>query len=212
MKNASSIKTVTERSVNNLQTLFTVVIALALVEAIKSIIAFKTSLVSINFNVKFLPTFVALVSTLIPFHHGANRYLDETYIVKQGPIRPLTGLIDFFFFFFEAAVFYVMALSIQQPKFFFFALLFLFGIDIIWLIFVYYSANESFKKIKHWLWLNILLVIVVLIINPGKFMADDIYKWILLAIFVVGRTVLDYIFEWPFYWPAYDASDSNNLD
>ena len=156
-----------------------------------------------NINIKSLPTFAALVFTIIPFHHGASRYLDETYI-RKSPGRPLAGLIDFFFFFIEAIIFYVMALLISQPKPFFFVLSALFGIDIIWLVFVYFTEPESFKKIRWWLLLNTIMVLVLLVVNAGTFMADNAYKWIVLAALVLIRTVIDYKSEWAYYWPIND--------
>jgi len=206
MKKINSLRSVTERSVDNLQTLYTVVVGLALVEGIKSILNLRTDTNLISINLKSLPTFFALVFTLIPFHHGANRYLDETYIDSRNPRHPLTGLVDFFFFFFEAIIFYSMALLIPQPKSFFFALLLLLVIDIVWLIFVYFSASESFGKIRHWLWLNAATVLIVFIFIVSKFMAEDINKWIVLASIVLVRTVLDYFLEWSFFWPKYEKN------
>lgn len=210
MNQISTNRGVSERSVNSLQTLYTVVIALALVEAIKAIINIQTDTNSIYVNWKSLIPFSALVFTLIPFHHGANRYLDEMYIVKGCQGRPLTGLIDFLFFFVEAAVFYIMSLSISQPKLFFYTLTILFVIDIVWLIFVYFSSNESFKKIKYWFWLNLGTIFLLLIFNATKLLDDDINKWIILLLVTLLRTVLDYILEWSFFWPSNNSSTIKN--
>jgi len=202
-------RTVTERSVSNLQTLITVVISLALIQAIESVVSFQGDPVSLSINIKLLvTTFLVLIVTLIPFHHGANRYLDETYIDKKRARRPMTGLVDFFFFFVEAGIFYGMALSISEPRFFFFLLVILLGIDVAWLLFVLVNDYETFKKIKHWLWLNLIMIILVLVFRAGTFMPDAFDKWFVLGIIAIIRTGLDYKLEWPFYWPAFDSSQA----
>jgi len=204
--NASSPKgTLTARSVDNLQTLYTVVVALALAQAIKSLLNVAGEEGRLTINVEQIPTFAALLFTLIPFHHGASRYLDEAYIPTRPQGRPLTGLVHFFLFFIEALALYVMALLTPRPKLFFFALAGLLGIDLVWLVFVYFSARPSFQKVRCWFWLNLPTVIIVLILNAGRFMADGACKWLVLAALVLVRTGLDYELGRRFYWPDENA-------
>ena len=69
---ASENKERIKESVGTLKQLYSVVIALALTEAIASLVSKSDSGVAVNYSP--LPWFIALVFTLIPFHHGAMRH------------------------------------------------------------------------------------------------------------------------------------------
>lgn len=195
------------RSLDHLQTLYTVIIGLSIVEGIKSLLILdieieSASLFSMVINYEAIPTFLTLIFTIIPFHHGAKRYLDDTYIFREINEIPLTGLIDFIVFFVEAIVFFIMASLIPIPKYFFLMLIFLLTIDIVWVGFVYFTSNYSFQKIKFWLYANLTYAIVLPIFIYGNFILNESITWSLLAVFSFIRTVCDYKFSWSFYWPS----------
>lgn len=147
---------------------------------------------------EFLPTFLTFIIVLIPFYHGASRYLDETYIINKDKVHPLIGLIDFIFFFTEAIFFYIIALLISQPKSFFFWVIALLLLDVIWLLFVRITSKKRFNDIIYWFILNIItapILFVCIII-----LSDNIITWIILLIIMLIRTMLDYILEGFFYW------------
>jgi hypothetical protein len=199
-----------ERSVSNLQTLYTVVVGLALVKALQTIFFKDANLESMRISWAYLPALISLVVTMIPFYHGACRYLDETYICKRKQESKLGGLIDFIFFFCEGSIFYILALSLEDPLAFFRWWLILLLMDIIWLVFVFFNANNVFKKIKSWFWLNLASGLVVFAAIASKFFKEDINEWIILTAFLLVRSVLDYSLAWLFYWPSYDSSDESS--
>jgi len=139
--------------------------------------------------------------------------LDETYLLGERPERPLTGLVDFLFFLVEAGAFYVMALLIPQAKSFFFVLGLLLLMDVVWLAWVYFNAPKSFGKVRPWLWLNVSMIVVLVVLCSSEVvMADNVYKWGLLTGLALLRSVLDYALGWPFYWPAYTAANVPTTD
>lgn len=195
------------RSLDHLQTLYTVIIGLSIVEGIKSLLILdieieSVSLFSTMINHEAIPTFLTLIFTIIPFHHGAKRYLDDTYIFREINEIPLTGLFDFIVFFVEAIVFFIMAILIPIPKYFFLMLIVLLTIDIVWVGFVYLTSNYSFQKIRFWLYANLIYVIVLPIFIYGNFILNESTTWSLLAVFSFIRTVFDYKCSWSFYWPS----------
>ena len=75
-----------KRSVDNLQRLYAVVISLAVTEAVRRTVFGSQStdppeLSAISANQWLILT--SFLLTVIPFYHGANRYLDATYVTKE---------------------------------------------------------------------------------------------------------------------------------
>ena len=97
-----------ERGVDNLQRLYTIVIGIALTEALARFVlgpGFRTSAVAAPatlYLAAYVPTMVAFVATLLPFYHGALRYLDETYVINATRVKPSALLVDFLVLFVEA--------------------------------------------------------------------------------------------------------------
>lgn len=193
------------RSVGHLQHLYSVIIALGLVEAVKAVLKLGDNS-NVVINLDCLPTFLAFLVTLVPFYHGANRYMDDIYLSPSTKIRPLTGLVDYLFFILEAITFYALALFIPYAKPFFIYLGILFSIDIIWLIFSYFNTPSPFNKVQHWLILNLLMAIILYFLIFSPVMLDDMKKWILLTVFIIARSVLDYILSWGFFWPVIEKN------
>lgn len=70
-----------ERSVDSLQRIYTVIVALAVASSIKSLTIDKASdaLLKSPDILAGLPVFLSFLVTLIPFYHGMNRHLDTCY-------------------------------------------------------------------------------------------------------------------------------------
>src|SRR5215218_1854450 len=89
-----------KESVNTLKQLYSVVIALALTEAIVSLVSRTDTSVTVHYAA--VPWCIGLVFTLIPFHHGAMRHLDEAYTFPTVRYRKWTFLVDYLILFAEA--------------------------------------------------------------------------------------------------------------
>ena len=105
-------------TVDNLQRIFSIVLALALAEALKQFVADKATRPedrAIHWD--RLMALIAFLLLLIPFYHGMGRYYFEVYHTKDLP-RPysLHLMIDSLAFTVEATLFFVMsrALSLVQ--------------------------------------------------------------------------------------------------
>jgi hypothetical protein len=184
---------VVERSVTNLQALNNIIIALALTRAISG---FR------SFGVDAFLNLIVFVVTLLPFHHGASLYLYDVY-TRNDFTKPFEGLLDFIFFFTEAIVFFLMGSSLTDNPFFIKSVLFLFGIDILWLIGVYLfnlSKGTIFEKVKKWLYLNIIMFVSVVFCMYSTLFSIEIRLYI-LALLAILRTGFDYGLQWKYYWP-----------
>jgi hypothetical protein len=202
----SNVISILQRSVNSLQWFHTMVLSLAVVSSVQQIISYNAATSVLVFKSEFLHNFIVFLFIVIPFHQGANRYLDETYVTENLTVHKFTGLVDFGFFFVEAILFYIMSLLIQNNGYFYISTLVVFGIDVVWLVFVYFENKALFAKIQQWLYLNLGAIVVVAIFLILK-QLDETYKWYLLAFILFVRTILDYGLSWPFYWPAFATID-----
>lgn len=182
------------------------VLSLAVVSSVQQIIKYDASLSVLIFKSEFLHNFIVFLSIVIPFHQGANRYLDETYVTENLTVKKFTGLVDFCFFFFEAILFYIMSIFIQNNFYFYLWALVVFVADVLWLAFVFFANNLLFKKVKQWLYLNLAAIVVISFFLIWSGLDPDL-KWYLLAFILVVRTLCDYGFSWPFYWPAFSVNN-----
>ncbi len=205
----SNVIGILQRSVNSLQWFHTMVLSLAVVSAVQQIVNYNASSATLVLKSQFIHNFAVFLLIVIPFHQGANRYLDETYITDDLKVRKFTGLVDFAFFFMEAILFYIMSLFIQNNGYFYFWTLVVFATDLVWLAFVYFENHDLFMKINQWFYLNIGAAILIVVFLISKQM-DEAYKWYLLAFLLLVRTVMDYGFSWPFYWPAFSIEVSES--
>ena len=110
-------KSLTERSINSLQWFYTIILSLAIVKVITQFITSSGDV--IKFENGYLLNFIVFMILAIPFHQGANQYLNAAYLTKKYQIKKWTGLVDFLFFFIEGMVFYAMAIMfINKVSFF----------------------------------------------------------------------------------------------
>lgn len=68
-------------SVENLQSLYSLVVGLALANAVLKVA--RGELEPVPVDLTTLPLFLGFLVTLVPFYHGALRHLDATYIVAR---------------------------------------------------------------------------------------------------------------------------------
>lgn len=193
--------TARENSVNNLQRVYTVVISLAITEGLRRLFG--------NFaSSEILPgheetiALLALLFTIVPFYHGANRYLDERYIEASGDGPSWSLMLDFVVLFSQGLIFFVLSLLIYDRDTFFTLLSGLFVIDIIW-VGITTASNESNEKPSFIKWAiinTIAAALIYLIVWSNLFSNREAGTYFLLFI-AISRSVLDYITVWNFYYP-----------
>lgn len=204
-------------SVDNLERLYTIVLGLALVRAVEVLLIGPGGGFAVQW--RSLPMFVAFVATLIPFYHGANRYLFTVYVfLDYGEVpRRVTALIDFIFFFVQAMIFFAMALVIDDAATFYVLLTVQLLWDCLWMAVVQRLGSAIFATIFPWLRLNLvvsaLLVAVLATRDFGNAWAGPLWLpselndrtlwWGVATVIALVRTVLDYRGSWEFYWPGF---------
>ncbi len=209
MPGNAKVEKARERSVNNLQRLYTVVISLAITVTLKNlfedVLGYGTT--SGNGVLDFpkyyghLLRFISFIVTVVPFFHGANRYLDETYVTGESGARRYALLIDFIAFFLEGLGIFVLAMYARIDNNFYVVLGVVLLFDILWVLSTYITATGNKPKIKWWAVVNIGTVSAVFIVLWSSLCPGDVVKsWILVLICTL-RTALDYILVWPLYYP-----------
>jgi hypothetical protein len=207
-----------ERSVGNLQRLYTVVVSLAIAEGLRRLVSAieQNGIIDAYGN---LLMFLSFVATVIPFYHGANRYLDATYVTGERRPKRYTLLIDFVALFIEGLLLFVLAMLSNKLVLFYTLLAGLFVFDAIWVAFTKLTTEEQEdhgpKYIK-WAALNIgaaaaLSVFAWSNILNWEFWSTPDVKNIALFIVALARTVYDYMSVWSFYYPRDEEEEYNDI-
>src|ERR1700756_37412 len=107
---------VIERSVDSVQKIYAVVIALAVSQAIQSLLKGSNAAADLNLAQMSsgLPGFIAFLVTLVPFWHGMNRHLDRCYLEKENAVVQGALLFDFVTFFVEASFLFASGWSLRS--------------------------------------------------------------------------------------------------
>ncbi|MGA2798161.1 MAG: hypothetical protein ABSE63_11310 [Thermoguttaceae bacterium] len=203
-----------KRSVDSLEGLYTVVVALAITIAIQKILFNTKGDLYPFFDehtkeyvlwikiLDYLPALLAFFATIVPFYHGMNRHLDRIYVERKVPINKEGYLvIDFIVFFIEACLLVVIASIVTSGKYTFLVLMLLLLVDSLWAFATYgihYGAIQP--STIRWGIINILTVIVLGFFYFSTWFEDTDKKWALCIITFV-RSAVDYIFCWRFYFP-----------
>ncbi len=193
-------------SVESLQQVYTVILALSLGEAFMQFVNDKSGRNENIVNLGMLPGLIGFLALLIPFFQGMNRYFYEVYIAVPteyyGSNKYYGNYLirDCILFTIEASIFFMLSRSMQldQWKKYYKIVIGLLFLDVGWGIWVYYTTST---EILSWVIVNIfslpLLILVVVLIKREK-----IYWGIFLSLFVtISRTVFDYLYSWHFYFP-----------
>ena len=190
------------RSVDALQRLYTIVIGLALTEGARRVIDPNLATLS-GTAARNIPQsdiwmlFAVLVLTIVPFYHGANRHLDETYLFHTDGETRGSILLDFVVLFAEGVLFVMMAMSVLAPSTFFNLLLVLLGTDIIWAV-ITMLLQRTVKSLLKWSLTNFLALLLLFVTFHTPILPDDQRVLVLMWI-AVGRTAADYGLNWQFY-------------
>ena len=189
------------RSVEHLQELYSVVVAIALSLVVARLIPAPGH----DFDHRPVLLAVALLATLIPFYHGALRHLDEQYVnVTAQPARQFSVLIDFFLLFLESCAFLALALAVARPKVFLTIYLLLLVLDIAWAF-----ATSTFlagpgvdlHAQRAWLYVNLVTAGVAggLLVLLWRDCISIEFLWYAVLLVALARSGVDYALTWRFY-------------
>jgi len=202
----ADLKLARERSVNNLQLLYTIVVSLAITHTLKDVGKVISSAGLTNFmgfyNELFM--FISFMFIVIPFFHGANRYLDATYVTGERNARHYALLIDFVALFIEGLALFVLGMVIINFNVFYSFLVGLLVFDIIWVgstSLTGESESDKVFKFKKWAVINAIAVAAILISVWSNLWPSQLIKSIMLVLIVISRTIYDYVSVWGFYYP-----------
>src|ERR1039458_168309 len=136
-----------ERSVDSIQKIYAVVIALAISQAIQSLLKDANGSADLTLGrlSSGLPQLVAFLVTLVPFWHGMNRHLDRCYLEKSSGVVQGALLFDFVAFFIESSFLFAAAWSIRFGLETFYYLGGLLIVDMLW-AFISHHIHFSGKK------------------------------------------------------------------
>lgn len=198
-------------SVGHLQELYTVAVGLALTLGVER---FVTRSALSGIRVEDAVGLAAFVATLLPFYHGAMRHLDHSYIFtdRTGNYRRGILLLDFVLLFLEAGLLIAMGALISEPPAFVWALVTLLLLDVVWLeafiAVARHTENEGAgllgKHERGWVTVNVPFIVLILCLalwselrSPGVTLVA-----IAVGIAAIGRTVVDYWWNWQVYFPT----------
>lgn len=183
-----------ERSVNNLQRLYAVVISLAITVSLKNlfedVFGYGTTpgkgILDFPEYCEHLLRFISFIVTVVPFFHGANRYLDETYMTGKSRAVGYALLIDFVALFIEGLGIFVLAMYARIDNNFYAVLTIVLLFDIVWVLSTYITAAGDKPKIKWWAVVNIITVFTIFIfLWSSLWPSETVKSWMLMFICVV---------------------------
>jgi len=125
-----------EMSISNLQRLYTVVMSLAIAESLRRLLSGYGDTGQPPDFASAVAVFSLLI-TAIPFYHGANRYLEATYITGERKTKSQSLVFDFIALFLEGLIFFMLAVVIKNTPVFYTTLAILFIFDSIWVSITY---------------------------------------------------------------------------
>lgn len=190
-----------ERSVDSLQQIYAVVIALAISQAIQSLLKdpARGTVLGVDEIRLGLPPLVAFLVTLVPFWHGMNRHLDRCYLEKKESVRQGALLLDFVTFFVEAGLLFAAGWSLRSGIHTFIYLGALLFVDMLWGFIshqIHFPGHKS--HVRKWSAINLAAIALAVPIIAYPFM----WKTTVLMALAIVRSIVDYGLCWDFYFPA----------
>ena len=162
---------VRRRSVDNLQRLYTVVISLAVTEALRrTLLGLSGDDSAAPASVNQWLMLLSLIVTIVPFYHGANRYLDATYVTKERSAKSNVLMVDFLFLFLEGATFFALAMLIKRVEAFYTVLALLLIFDALWVLWTSIPAvdePEGASTFGAWAIINVVAAATMSIFFSG---------------------------------------------
>jgi hypothetical protein len=197
---SNEVERIKERSVDSLQQIYAVVIALAIAQAIQSLLRdpIAGTLLATSQILVGVPAFAAFLVTLVPFWHGMNRHLDRCYLEKKSAVVQGALLLDFASFFLEASLLFAAGWSLRSEIYSFAALGGLLLVDMLWGFIshqIHFPGHKS--HVRRWSAINLVAIAIAILVVAYPFQ----HKPIVLMAVAILRTIADYGFCWDFYFP-----------
>ena len=144
--------------------------------------------------------FLSFFFFIIPFYQGAITHLHETY--KYGYHgKKIEMMVDFLHLLAEGLVFFAISSNLSDIIFFLSWLFILMVIDSSFIIFIYLGTREVPET---WIKLNALtfafIFIMIWLYGIYPNIIIGIQGYLLLVLFSIVRTIIDYKVESHFYW------------
>jgi hypothetical protein len=210
-----------KRSVEHLQTLYTVMVGLALAVGMEGVLRHGAAPSQISSRSVVL--MVALLVTLVPFYHGTQRHLDDEYGLSNDP-GPASWILlfDFAFLFLEACVFLALGAGTERTDLFAWTFVALLTVDIIWVISAELLrriiAGERLREAIridraalrarpgapaptapiNWVRTNLVAISVASVVLLAWAPPQSQLVWIVLALAIL-RSAADYATSWEWY-------------
>jgi hypothetical protein len=203
-----------ERSINNLQRIYTVVVSLSIAESLRRLLS-NFGDQGISPSLTSTVAVISLLVTIVPFYHGANRYLDATYVTGEREAKSQALMLDFIAIFSEGLIFFILSLIIQNTRFFFSLLGILFVLDAIWVGITKLTSigvSDQPPRYRSWAAINILAAVGIFVSMWSNLLNWEFWPTPLIQTLAVGgitilRTVYDYSSVWNFYYPPLGEKD-----
>lgn len=199
-----------KRSVDSLERIYSVVVALAVTIAIQRFLFNSDGRLrpwegpdGAHVYFELSPSIIAFVLTIVPFYHGMNRHLDQIYIERVVPDgKEGFLLLDFVAFFLESCLLVAFASLVAHGDAAFVVLIILFAGDLIWAAVAHGIHYGEWKLTTlRWSAINFIAVVILLVVYYSNvFESGAVRSWALCGT-VILRTVADYVFCWRFYFP-----------
>lgn len=197
-----------EQSVRNLQRVYTVVVSLAIVESLRRLLSgFGDT--GTPPEIPAIAAVVSLLFTIVPFYHGANRYLDATYVTGERYAKPEALMLDFIALFLEGLAFFVLSILIENTSLFYTLLAVLFFFDAAWVgvtKLTSQSPTDRGPAYKTWAFVNIVAALLILLsiwstLCQFTLWPTETVQAIAVTVIALIRTGIDYATVWSFYYP-----------
>jgi VanZ family protein len=198
---AAESERIKERSVDSLQQIYAVVIALAIAQTIESLLKdpLHGALLTRSQIFAGIPACLAFLVTLVPFWHGMNRHLDRCYLEKRSPVVHGALLLDFGTFFLEASLLFAVGWSLRSGIQSFILLGLLLLVDMVWGIIshqIHFPGRKS--HVLKWSKINLAAIALAILVVAYPFQ----YKPLVLMFVAILRSIVDYSLCWDFYFPS----------
>lgn len=215
----NSTKSARERSVGSLQMLYTVVVSIALTESLRRLVSVIEKNSFLNWYDNLL-MFLSFAVTVIPFYHGANRYLDSTYVTNEKQPKQYALLIDFLMLFTEGLLLFILAMTSDNPMIFYSLLAGLFIFDAGWVgltRLIKVDEEAAGPKYLKWAGINVFAAILIFVFVWSRLFSWELWlnpyvKNIALFLVAIVRTIYDYRSVWSFYYPKEDGEEEEYND
>jgi hypothetical protein len=206
-----------EALVAQLQTLFTIIMALAITEGLKQFVREikdsnnqnqENDTTSKHLRWKCFPGLIAFLVTAMPFLYGMARYFHNTYksrLLGEGYAWPL--LFDTLAFTTEALLFFVMSRSVSPSRSLAFSMaaLGVFLVDALWV----WKCKLYGPEIETWWNVQDLIAVTLLLLFIVLHLCDRIGAgWLYVAAcgILLAHAVVDLPLNWSFYFPEANKS------